>query len=195
MTDLSALDKARPGTRFTGIGSRETPADVLTLFSLLGRTLALRGLILRSGCADGADAAFEKGARAGARVQGLDSPWELFLPWPTFNGKGLRDIGGGLTDPTPAAVALAAKTHPAWAKCSQGAKKLHARNSHQVFGPGLNKPSAFVICWTEGGKGGGGTGQALRLAIDAGIPIFDAGIEAVKKALIEWEWANAPEEP
>lgn len=56
-----------------------------------------------------------------------------------------------------------------------GAKKLQARNSHQVLGLDLNTPSDFIICWTKGGKGIGGTGQALRIAKAYNIPIFDCG--------------------
>jgi predicted Rossmann fold nucleotide-binding protein DprA/Smf involved in DNA uptake len=46
---------------YAGIGARETPDDVLHLMYLLGRKLATDGYVLRSGHADGADLAFEKG--------------------------------------------------------------------------------------------------------------------------------------
>ena len=198
--DLSPIEKAKSGARFAGIGSRETPSDVLELFTALGRVLVLRGLWLRSGCAQGADAAFERGARVGARARALAAtgdppaaaPWELYLPWPTFQGKGERDIGGGLSNPTPAAYALAAKVHPTWERCSTAARKLHARNGHQILGADLAKPrpAAFVVCYTTNGLGQGGTGQALRIAKKYEIPVFDAGIPEVRDALTVW-WLAA----
>jgi hypothetical protein len=56
--------------------------------------------------------------------------------------------------------------HPGWDKLSKGAKMLQARNSHQILGPTLEQDDAveFVLCWTPGAKGGGGTGQATRIA-------------------------------
>jgi hypothetical protein len=47
------------------------------------------------------------------------------------------------------------------------------RNSFQVLGPDLQSPVSFVVCWTTGGKISGGTGQALRIAKDLSIPIFN----------------------
>lgn len=75
----------------------------------------------------------------------------------------------------------------------QGARKLQARNSHQVLGLDLETPSEFIVCWTKNGKSSGGTGQAIRIALDYGIPIFDAGKynniekckEELKKFLVE----------
>lgn len=46
---------------YTGIGSRETPAEILEIFEHLGAWFAKKGYTLRSGHADGADAAFENG--------------------------------------------------------------------------------------------------------------------------------------
>ena len=40
----------------------------------------------------------------------------------------------------------------------------------------MNTPVNVVICWTEGGRGEGGTGQALRLAKMLNIPIIDYGV-------------------
>ena len=70
---------------------------------------------------------------------------------------------------------MAAEHHPNWDNLSQGARKLHARNSHQVMGQDLNSPSQFVLAWTPGGKGEGGTGQAIRLAKANGVQVLDLG--------------------
>ena len=40
----------------------------------------------------------------------------------------------------------------------------------------LNTPSKFVVCWPKKGFGVGGTGQALRIAKEHNIPVFDAGV-------------------
>lgn len=73
------------------------------------------------------------------------------------------------------AFEIAEKFHPYWHNLKQGARKLQARNSHQVLGWNLENPSDFIICWTKNGSGKGGTGQALRIAKHYNIPIFDCG--------------------
>jgi hypothetical protein len=122
--------------------------------------LSSKGYILRSGGADGADSAFEAGA--------TDS--EIYLPWKNFNNK-----KGIVCSHHPKAIYLAKQFHPRYSSLSNGTKKLMIRNSHQIFGTDMNTPSDFVICWTKDGKGGGGTGQALRIAKHYRIPIFDIG--------------------
>lgn len=162
-----------PTRVYAGIGSREAPAAILALMRGIARELAARGFVLRSGGADGADSAFEAGAGAAC---------EIFLPWRGFNGR-----GGPTTcvlDPLDARVReIAALHHPAWQRLSQGARKLHARNVLQCLGRGLDSPSAFVICWTRDAAGGGGTGQALRVARAYGVPIFDLAREDLAAAV------------
>ena len=46
---------------YAGVGSRETPQDVLKIMWKIGKHLADKGYTLRSGGARGADAAFENG--------------------------------------------------------------------------------------------------------------------------------------
>lgn len=46
---------------FAGIGSRQTPQEILSLMRKTGASLTEKGLILRSGGATGADSAFEAG--------------------------------------------------------------------------------------------------------------------------------------
>ena len=76
----------------------------------------------------------------------------------------------------PLAFEIAENFHPNWGRLSQGAQKLQARNSHQVLGQNLETPSSFIVCWTEGGKGSGGTGQAIRIAKHHGIKVIDFGV-------------------
>lgn len=149
-------------TYYAGVGSRTTPSAVLAGLTRIAARLADRGFTLRSGAADGADVAFEKGA-----VQK-----EIFLPWKNFNGS--KD---GVVVPLSAeSVALARKFHPAYDRLSPAARRLMIRNGHQVLGADLKSPVAFLLCWTPGGRGEGGTGQAIRIARAHGVPVFDLGL-------------------
>lgn len=150
---------------YTGIGSRKTPESILEIFIVLGEWLARRGYKLRSGRAPGADYAFEKGADKVGNLK------DIYLPW-----KGFEDSNSNLYIISQGAIDIARKYHKGYDKLSQGAQKLMARNSYQVLGSDLITPTMFIICYTPKGKGSGGTGQALRIANDFNIPIFDAGL-------------------
>ena len=177
---------------YAGIGSRETPIEICNMFEKIGEFLADKGYILRSGHAQGADQAFERGCD---KVSGKK---EIYIPW-----KGFENSNSSLYTQTQEAFELAEKYHPYWSRLSQGAQKLQARNCYQVLGRGLDLPfaidetdaeSEFIICWTKKGKGAGGTGQALRIAKDNCLPIFDAGlygdIEEVKTKFNEFYKEN-----
>jgi len=143
---------------YTGVGSRRAPLDVQQLLSRRAQELAIQGYTLRSGAAPGADTAFEWGAIAGK------GKTEIWLPWRGFDGHKSPLV------PSDEAFHMAAQFHPAWNRCSEAAKKFHARNCHQVMGADLKTPSDFVLYWTKSGKAEGGTGQALRIARHFGIP-------------------------
>lgn len=162
MKQLAALTLQRK--EYAGIGSRETPPNVIRLMRMIGQVLARKGLILRSGGADGADSAFEAGCDQG------EGQKEIFLPW-----KGFNKNESSLTKPSMAAEIMASEIHPNWKACKPGAQKLHARNCHQVLGENLKRPSAFVVFWakTKGGEVQGGTATAVRLAKKQGIPCFN----------------------
>ena len=146
---------------YTGIGSRDTPEHVLEEMTQLAREFGKRGWTLRSGGASGADTAFEEGA--GAK--------EIYLPWAGFNGNDSK-----LYQPAgKESFEIAARFHPAWERCSDTVRKLHARNVHQVLGQDLKTLSEVVVCWTHGGNLVGGTAQALRIAKHYDIPIFNLG--------------------
>lgn len=148
---------------YAGIGSRATPPQVLEQMRALAWTLATKGWTLRSGHASGADQAFESGAGGHA---------EIFTPWKSFEDE-VPIQGKWFERPTREALAHAAFFHPNWAFLNQGARLLMGRNSHQVLGYDLETPVTFIVCWTPEGSGGGGTGQALRIARHHDIPIYD----------------------
>jgi hypothetical protein len=173
---------------YSGLGSRETPEDILALFERLGKRLAWQGWTLRSGGAPGADQAFERGAWAARqaferhpalRGDRSEPPVpEIYLPWASFERATRGQLAPArLTCPAKEAYALSAPFHPVWEKLTQGAQSLHARNLHQVLGANLAAPvrSRFLVCWTKNGKGRGGTGQALRMASEYDVEVVDAG--------------------
>lgn len=161
---------------YTGIGSRETPAETLLVMRDIATRLGALGWVLRSGAADGADRKFEEGAWD-ARFQWDGPAPEVYLPWPSFQqgNRAMLVDRYYVSEPQPEAFEIARRFHPAWDQLSRGAMALHARNVHQILGPDVSDPilSRFVICWTKDAKGGGGTGQALRIAKHFEVPVFD----------------------
>ena len=141
---------------YTGVGSRKTPPSILKIMTALAGRLQELGFMLRSGGADGADSAFEAGA---TRLK------EVYLA----------------RHATAEAMAMAARFHPAWNRCSDFAKRLHGRNSFQVLGADLKTLSSFVVCWTPDGCmcdaersiATGGTGTAISIADFHGIEVFN----------------------
>lgn len=173
----------KPMKIYAGIGSRETPPEVLEWMETLGYELALAGWTLRSGFADGADNAFARGAETG------NGAMELYVPWPGFNDAPTDHPAIICTEDLPLAIRyhmidIAENFHPNWTACSPAAKKLHSRNVPQIIGADLNTPVNCVICWTSGGKHGGGTGQAIRIAKNLKIPIFDLFNERDREDLV-----------
>jgi hypothetical protein len=154
---------------YAGIGSRETPADVLFRMKVYARQLEAFGFILRSGGADGADSAFADAVSPEHQ--------DIYLPWAGFNHK------TGIVAGYDAHLAQIAERYypvttdlrrPTWRDLRQSVKKLHTRNVAQILGH-ASPPvlSLFVLCWTPEAHGGGGTGQAIRVARGYGVPVYD----------------------
>jgi hypothetical protein len=149
---------------YTGIGSRKTPKDILHLMTVIARDLALNDYILRSGGADGADAAFEQGCD---EVHGKK---EIYLPCKGFQNHNSELFYGGSNVDNEAADEYAKKVWLTrdmpceWNRLKSFTKALMSRNCFQVLGPHLDEPSDLVICWTKDGEASGGTGQAIKLA-------------------------------
>lgn len=152
-----------PIRAYAGIGSRDTPPDVLEIMEAFAGNMAGMPWILRSGAAHGADAAFEKGATE------YNGRREIYLPWPSYNGHHSR------LEPIHAAYVMAKPHHPTWDKLTDGTKKMMARNAHILLGPMLRDPVKFVFCWTPNGKVTGGTGMSIRMAQHYGIPVYNIG--------------------
>jgi hypothetical protein len=157
---------------YTGVGSRDTPDEVCTIFKWLAEYLSKQGYTLRSGRALGADLSFEEGC------DNAEGYKQIFLPWPKYN---LKEIGYptfrpyAITSVAEEAFRIAREIHPKWSALKSGGRAMHARNVHQVMGPNLVTASRFLICWTQGGHAVGGTRTAIKLAEQYGIPIYNAG--------------------
>ena len=151
---------------YAGIGARNTPPSILTAMTVMAGWLARQGWHLNSGGAAGADSAFAQGAPAGQLT--------LYLPWPGYQGctgPDCRVLSPSELEPY---LAIAARLHPAWDRCSPAVRKLHARNA-AIVGVGLGRPVDAVVAWTPGGTITGGTGMAIRMAMEAGIPVLNLG--------------------
>ena len=143
---------------YSGIGSRDTPENILSFMVDLAKALDDLGYKLRSGGAIGADTAFETGS----------NNCEIFRP----------------KHATPEAIELASKFHPAWHRCNDYVRRLHGRNSQIILGEHLDIQSDFVVCWTYGGNKVGGTALGMRIAEHYGIPIYNLFYEEVMEELI-----------
>jgi len=150
---------------YTGIGSRKTPEHVLKIMEKLAIVFANYDFVLRSGGADGADHAFEKGCDL---VKGKK---EIYLPWKSFNGNNSEHY-----TQCEKSYEIAFQFHPNLFGTSDGVQKLMARNTYQVLGKNCRTKSNFIVCYCaedEKGNWEGGTGQALRIAENKKIPIFN----------------------
>lgn len=148
---------------YGGIGARDTPAYILNLMQGIARHFSVKGYLLRSGGARGADAAFEKFA----------TRKEIFTPCASqFHPKWYTHASG---------------YHPKWGKLSADTKDKHARNSPIIMGENLDSPVNFVVCWTADGQASGGTGQGIRIAVDNGIEVYN--LHDLKRADDLWrDW-------
>jgi len=159
---------------YTGVGSRSTPKDICDLLTRIATAFCQAGWTLRSGAAKGADSAFEQGVFNHALKQ-------IFLPWPSFEGRETP-----FSSPDVRAFDIAAELHPRWKSLSPAARKLHARNAHQVLGPNLDDPSLVLVCWTPDGLLKGGTSTAIRIAKKHDIPAFNLGAKKGLDFFRDW---------
>lgn len=169
---------------YTGIGSRETPKDILDIMRKLGVKLAQQGWTLRSGGAKGADWAFMEGAGS---VNGLA---DIYVPWKNFTKSDLYSryeifVQGAYRE---RAIGIAKSIHPAWDRCSLVAKKLHARNIFQVMGEDISTPSTFVVYWAKEVDDvvKGGTATAVHFARQQSIPTYNLLFEKDKQKILKF---------
>ena len=173
---------------YTGVGSRNTPNDVLTLMGHIARKMSAFNFGQRTGDADGADkafrdAAYEANVFTPNWLDPMNTDWEPPIP-EVYRA----------ADCTPQAMAIAAQFHPAWHKCSDYVRKLHGRNAFQILGLSLNDPSKYCICWTPDGcishatrkYQTGGTGTAISIADAYNVPVVNLAIPSHRQHWTEW---------
>ena len=152
---------------YAGIGARATPADMLPDMTKMAGWLARTGWHLSSGGADGADSAFAAGAPVEQRT--------VWLPWRGYGAHRGPDCRVLSAAALSACIVIAARSHPAWERCSPAVRKLHARNAAILLGERLDRPVDAVVCWSERGAAVGGTGMGIRIAEAHGIPVLNLG--------------------
>lgn len=167
------------GLYYTGVGSRKTPKTQCDALRAIAYRLACAGYTVRSGGAEGADTAFEDGAKQHL-IRSPKQFYDIYLPWDGFEGR-----RKGFNHHTPEdcppllwqkATEMAKDVHPKWENCSRGDKTLHTRNVFQVLGHALDTPSLFLICWAEVDRKGiptGGTATAWRIAKEHNVPCYN----------------------
>lgn len=141
---------------YAGIGSRETPPEILEEMTNISKILASKGYKLQTGNTfynkeEGADKAFSQGTKNK----------ELFGP----------EFANDRT------ITIAKELHPAPDRLKEGGLKLMARSTNQVFGKNLDTPVDFVLFYAKENEGSirpeGGTGQAVEMARLKRIPTIN----------------------
>lgn len=139
---------------YAGIGARKTPKPVLRVMTKVSRDLEAKGYKLRSGGALGADRAFAKGVRG-------------------ENNKIIYKAEDCETWCETLIKRYIPKNRPPFSFMNKYVQKLLGRNAKILLGNDEDIPVDFVLCWTPLGVDAGGTGYAIRMAIDYGIPVYN----------------------
>lgn len=161
---------------YTGIGSRETPMDVLLLMVRLGRTLTDHGRQLWSGDAIGADYAFYVGARLSPRFAEIGA--RIFIPDDGYQNRYHNPELGfynakRFTDTYEAAQQIAYEARGGFWGLGDKGMALMTRNPFQILSETLQRRTGALYYWgipqgkTEKVKGG--TNCALQVAIRYGV--------------------------
>ena len=156
---------------YAGIGARATPPAVLRDMTKMAGWLARTGWHLASGRRGRGRHAFAGGAGRPHRT--------LYLPWRGYNGHGGPDCRRAVPSELSACIDIAARLHPAWHRCSSGAvRKLHARNAAVLLGVPLSTVRSMRSSPGHPGWRGhrGGTGMALRIAAEHGVPVLNLAV-------------------
>lgn len=144
---------------YTGIGSRVTPLKFTKLMSNIAEILDSLGFQLRTGDARGADRAFSDSSK-NHEIYGPDMAQYNYSKWCEAEKimsefcfeKSLENMNDAI-------------------------RRLVVRNTFQILGHSLDKPTAFVVCWTPTpdpfAPGAGGTRYACRLARSLDIPVIN----------------------
>lgn len=178
---------------YTGVGSRNTPLYILYMMSKIAMILEKKGYILRSGCATGADAAFEDALLNPSKSA------EIYIPnkgFPYKMGTNYKNhyiipkdkFGESFHGLYCQATRLIHQKdiHKLWRYIkSSRTMDLHNRNMFQVLGIDLKSKSKFNICFTkrqelkyeDTGKETGGTGTSINASSLYDIELFNLSVD------------------
>ena len=140
---------------YTGVGSRETPPDVLILMRRIGYVMAMKGISLRTGEADGADHAFYKGVIDANDIHGVKFKNEVFVAGGPKEYHYVNDIVNIFssdlmsTAPIQGFRETAVRIRGSWDNLSYFGAMCHIRSVAQVLGVDGNSPSRGMICWAK----------------------------------------------
>jgi len=160
---------------YAGIGARITPEPILNLMTKAASALEVKGYTLRSGGAQGADWAFQKGVR---------NDMHIYIPWSGFQGMVecavtpyVRDINrvNNLSQATMYAQNTWESRGRNWHSLKSSIKNMMIRNSCQIIGINGEVKSHFVLCWCPviNNIPQGGTAQAIAFAEAMGVPVLN----------------------
>lgn len=154
---------------YAGIGSRRITEKETSLIKKIAKKLSDLGFVVYSGNAEGADISFQLGSEKNC---------VLMLPWEKFNTKEYdisNCIESLVVGKSKEALDTVKNYHPAPENLSYGGKLMMARNWHQIVGYEKYPQVSFVICCSDENNGEviGGTGQAVRIAKEKNIPVFN----------------------
>lgn len=162
---------------YSGIGSRETPNEILDDMFVLGVWFAELGYTLRSGNANGADVAFGRGCDY------VDGNSEIYLPYDNFNGGCRNSIHVKNSKLLKRASTIMKSLKSQMYTWNSRNTPYHQRNVFQVIGVNLNTQSSFVVCYTDTGaetekqvierNDTSGTSTAITLADRLSIPVVN----------------------
>lgn len=171
---------------YTGIGSRETPNNILNLMENIGYKFAELGWILRSGGAKGADRFFE----IGADRYYIERNIKNIVYKEIFTVDNFIKTDENYQFCLKYLLPVIDKNRN-FSTFKPYTKHLLLRNVHQIVG--INQIplsfTKFVICWIpieDYWRNAGGTRYALRIAHNLNIPIFNLLLEKDRKRLEEF---------
>ena len=146
---------------FTLVGSRKAPEFIQYVASEIGRYLASKGYVRRSGGA-----------------LGMDSAWLKYGPYDNdeiYRHDNRRGCINVCDYDLHEYMELAESLVPRWDYLDDVSKLLHARNCCQVLGTDLKTPSKALFYYAELSNKcvKGGTASSVRLAQRHNIPTFN----------------------
>lgn len=177
---------------WTGVGSRSITKEEQELAVYVAETITRRfGMVLRSGAAEGADTAFQKGVcNVNPKYCQIWTPWNNFRPKEQHTGF----PSCSYTTPTTEMFEKAREAFistgiiPWFDRMKQGAQKLHGRNFYQVrggYGEPLSKVCIYIADEDDNGEVSGGTRSAVLLARHYKIPTYNLRIKEQRGLLLD----------